>query len=682
MCRSILLFFFLIHYAYAGAQSFGIGVDSPDPNAILEIQSTNRGILIPRLTTVERNTNLAALTIAQRGLMIYNTTDDEFNYWDGVQWIPFPGTAVPDSDWEVVTGGMHPYTIDNNVSVGTTAFSGRFNVFTDYNQPTVHFEGINDQPNATGIRNNLLNATNGGQGIYQDIGGLLTGTSPIYGIYNNMSNVFSNGLHITSAMTNKLSGSGSSEVYGIQNIFDGSQDGNKYGVHTAISGLGGGSHYGTFNEITSTDNGPKFGIRNDITGVAADYAYGAYNRIFGAINNQSYGNVNILNVTGGAANWGTYNSIDASGSGNNMGVQNVLSGSGVGSYYGVHNTLNGTGSGNPRYGVYNILDGDVNDPSGDRFGIYNELTGANNGIHYGNYHSILNSGTGLKYGNYTYFDAAAAGTLYGNYIEMASAVNTIKYGTYYTSSLGTLGTQVANYTNMDGSSTNAKFGYYYQSAVTTSGQQRAFNAVVNGAPGAIGLIYGYFSTVLSTIGGTHYGTATGANGPNHYGIYAENTNAAGWAGYFQGNVTVTGTFNPLSDIQFKTDIKPLPSALSKILKLQPKSYLFKPDLAEIWGFPRDFQAGLIAQDVERVIPHLVSNDSHTPRNLEKEIDAEEIDKPTSYKSVNYIGLIPYLIKAIQEQQAMIEEKEDTILRLQTKLSNIEERLQKLEQVER
>jgi hypothetical protein len=677
MLRFISLFIFLFFLTFAQAQSFGIGTDSPDPNAILEVQSNNRGILIPRLTTLERNTNLGALTIAQRGLMIYNVTDDEFNYWDGVQWIGFPGSPVPDNDWQVVTGGMYPYTLSSNVSVGTSAFNGRFSVFNDEIQPALFIENLNEQPNSTGIRNILVNPINGGYGIHQELSGAIN-ASPLYTIYNNVT-ANSSGAGLISGLTNKLSGSGSFDVYGLQNILDGSQDGTKYGVHTEISGLGNGIHYGTFNEITSTDAGAKFGIRNDITGVMTDYAYGAYNRVIGNINNQAYGNVNILDVTGNAASWGTYNSLVASGSYDKFGIQNILGGIGVGTYYGVHNTINGTGSGNTRYGVFNALEGDED---GERYGSYNSLIGANNSVNYGVYNFFNITGTGAKYGNYTHFNSATAGTLYGNYIEMASAINNTKYGTYYTSTVGTLGTQVANYTNMEGSSTNAKFGYYYQSAATTSGQQRAFNAIINGSAGAIGLMYGYFSTVLSTVGGTHYGAATGANGPNHYGIYAENLDASGWAGYFQGDVTVTGAFSNPSDAQFKTDVKPLPSALSKILELKPKSYFFKPELAEIWGFPKDYQAGLIAQDLERVIPHLVSNDSHTPRNLEKEIDLNELDEPTLYKSVDYIGLIPYLIKAIQEQQAMIEDKDNIILQLQSRISNFEERLQKLERENR
>ncbi|MEZ5006696.1 MAG: tail fiber domain-containing protein [Chitinophagales bacterium] len=139
--------------------------------------------------------------------------------------------------------------------------------------------------------------------------------------------------------------------------------------------------------------------------------------------------------------------------------------------------------------------------------------------------------------------------------------------------------------------------------------------------------------------GTHYGVATSVTGANRYAIYAENSNSSGYAGYFQGDVTVTGNFANPSDKQFKKDIVPLSTALGKILKLQPRSYYFKPELAKKWGFSEDLQAGFIAQELEEIIPHLVMKESHTPRHLEDEIDKDVIDDPTEYKSVNYLGCL-------------------------------------------
>ncbi len=65
----------------------GVGVDTTDtPDAIFEVQSTEDGVLIPRLTILQRE----AIISPPEGLTIYNTDCGLFNYYDGTDWIPFP----------------------------------------------------------------------------------------------------------------------------------------------------------------------------------------------------------------------------------------------------------------------------------------------------------------------------------------------------------------------------------------------------------------------------------------------------------------------------------------------------------------------------------------------------------------------------------------------------------------
>jgi len=54
----------------------------PDSSAILDVQSTTRGMLIPRLTTAQRNT----LTHLSPGLIIYDTDVKSFFYYNGTSW--------------------------------------------------------------------------------------------------------------------------------------------------------------------------------------------------------------------------------------------------------------------------------------------------------------------------------------------------------------------------------------------------------------------------------------------------------------------------------------------------------------------------------------------------------------------------------------------------------------------
>ncbi len=71
-------------YYYSAAQ-VGIGTTTPDASSILDVESTDKGILIPRLTTVQIN----AISNPANGLMVYNTDLNEFQFNCG-------SIAVPD----------------------------------------------------------------------------------------------------------------------------------------------------------------------------------------------------------------------------------------------------------------------------------------------------------------------------------------------------------------------------------------------------------------------------------------------------------------------------------------------------------------------------------------------------------------------------------------------------------
>ena len=61
-----------------------------DSSAMLEVKSTSLGLLIPRMTTAQRD----AITSPAIGLVIYNSTTNEFNYYNN-NWIAIPtGSGV------------------------------------------------------------------------------------------------------------------------------------------------------------------------------------------------------------------------------------------------------------------------------------------------------------------------------------------------------------------------------------------------------------------------------------------------------------------------------------------------------------------------------------------------------------------------------------------------------------
>lgn len=56
----------------------GIGTNTPNPNAILDMQSTTQGVLVPRLTTAQRN----AIAAPTEGLMVYDIDVNCFFFYE------------------------------------------------------------------------------------------------------------------------------------------------------------------------------------------------------------------------------------------------------------------------------------------------------------------------------------------------------------------------------------------------------------------------------------------------------------------------------------------------------------------------------------------------------------------------------------------------------------------------
>lgn len=96
---------------------------------------------------------------------------------------------------------------------------------------------------------------------------------------------------------------------------------------------------------------------------------------------------------------------------------------------------------------------------------------------------------------------------------------------------------------------------------------------------------------------------------------------------FSAGANIGGVCCPFSDEALKVNVRPLDNSLEKLLSLKGVSYT--------WKYKGSEDIGLIAQDVERVYPQLVTEQN-------------------GYKQVDYVKLIGPLIEAIREQQKQIE----------------------------
>jgi hypothetical protein len=106
--------------------------------------------------------------------------------------------------------------------------------------------------------------------------------------------------------------------------------------------------------------------------------------------------------------------------------------------------------------------------------------------------------------------------------------------------------------------------------------------------------------------------------------------------FIKTDLIVEGSITNPSDISLKKNIEKISQENNEnVLNLEPRVFTYKNDFKEHKHF------GLIAQDVEKLYPNLVSNQS-------------------GYKTVNYIEIIPLLISKIKEMQDEISILKDKL----------------------
>jgi len=123
-----------------------------------------------------------------------------------------------------------------------------------------------------------------------------------------------------------------------------------------------------------------------------------------------------------------------------------------------------------------------------------------------------------------------------------------------------------------------------------------------------------------------------------------------------GQIFATNATIATSDEKFKENITPLNKGLEIVNKLKPVTFNFISDTEN--NFSEYEEVGFIAQDVDRAL----STETFA-KSIVKSADDSE---PTSTMGLATQNLIPILVKAIQEQQALIKALEQRILILENK----------------
>lgn len=177
----------------------------------------------------------------------------------------------------------------------------------------------------------------------------------------------------------------------------------------------------------------------------------------------------------------------------------------------------------------------------------------------------------------------------------------------------------------------------------------------NGNNTTISMPYGIMGSATKSI--TTSGATTGVRGNANGGSYSYGVegnaccagvrNVAVWS---SGDLVYTGSTYKASDAKLKEGILPLGSGLRIVNQLKPKVYSFKKEYGYM-QLGKGKEAGLIAQDIQAVLPELVTENKFPDAYDEK---GKKVRDGDLFLAVDYVKLVPYLIAAIQEQQQEIE----------------------------
>lgn len=116
-----------------------------------------------------------------------------------------------------------------------------------------------------------------------------------------------------------------------------------------------------------------------------------------------------------------------------------------------------------------------------------------------------------------------------------------------------------------------------------------------------------------------------------------NTATPSLAFQLNGSGCYTGSFGVCSDRRFKDHVSTLSDPLTRLRRLRGVNFMWRQEEFPDREFPSGQQIGLIAQEVEAVVPGVVTTGDD------------------GYKSVDYAKLVPLLIEAVKAQQRQIDQ---------------------------
>ncbi len=157
-------------------------------------------------------------------------------------------------------------------------------------------------------------------------------------------------------------------------------------------------------------------------------------------------------------------------------------------------------------------------------------------------------------------------------------------------------------------------------------------------------------------GGTNEIACRGDIRPTGNNTYDLGTSTYRWDDVYATN----GTINT-SDRRDKQNIRALDYGLETVMKLRPVRFQWKahPEQGD--------KLGLIAQDLLPLVPEVVKTHDFEPTEESEDLIKQEVE----HLGVYYSDLIPVLVKAVQEQQKLIDAQQHEIESLRARLARLE-----------
>jgi hypothetical protein len=125
--NKFLIFYLCLFFLVNQTKSQSVAINSTgltaDASAMLDVTSTTKGILIPRLTTTERT----AITTPATGLMVYDITLAQFYYYNGTAWTAISFGANANNYWTLSGSNLYN-NIGTSVGIGLTTPAANLDV--------------------------------------------------------------------------------------------------------------------------------------------------------------------------------------------------------------------------------------------------------------------------------------------------------------------------------------------------------------------------------------------------------------------------------------------------------------------------------------------------------------------------------------------------------------------------